>query len=68
MDYTQFRDSLGLLGREDSFISRIFHIIDLEKVGYITEEDYLKYIRTILHGSEFEQELLGWKIISGGKN
>lgn len=53
MDYTQFRDSLGLLGREDSFISRIFHIIDLEKVGYITEEDYLKYIRTILHGSEF---------------
>lgn len=29
MDYGQFRDSLGLLGREDSFISRIFHIIDL---------------------------------------
>lgn len=68
MDYTQFRDSLGLLGREDSFISRIFHIIDVDKLGYITEENYLKYISTVLHGSGFEQELLGWNIISGGKS
>jgi len=53
MGYAEFRDSLGLLGREDSFISRIFHIIDNEKVGTITQEDYLKYIRAILHGSQF---------------
>lgn len=53
MDYKNFRDSLGLLGREDSFISRIFHIIDGEHLGKINQEDYLKYIRTILHGSQF---------------
>jgi hypothetical protein len=54
MDYAQFRLSLGLLGREDSFINRIFQSIDHKKLGTISEEDYLKYILTILHGSQLE--------------
>ncbi len=36
MNYEEFRKGLGLLGREDSFISRIFHLIDDDGDGYIT--------------------------------
>lgn len=68
INYAEFRDSLGLLGREDSFIRRIFRLIDCEGEGEISEEDYLRYIHTVIHGSEFERQLFGWKIFSGGRD
>lgn len=34
----------------------------------ISEEDYLKYIYTVMHGSEFDRQLFGWKIFSGGRS
>jgi Ca2+-binding EF-hand superfamily protein len=37
MNYEQFRRGLGLLGREDSFICRIFNLIDEDGDGFITE-------------------------------
>ncbi len=35
MGYDEFRRGLGLLGREDSFICRIFNLIDEDGDGYI---------------------------------
>jgi len=37
MTYEDFRRGLGLLGREDSFICRIFNLVDKDRDGKITE-------------------------------
>lgn len=52
MNYEQFRRGLGLLGREDSFICRIFNLIDHDGDGKITQNNYLNYLNIILKGSE----------------
>lgn len=51
VNYEQFRRGLGLLGREDSFICRIFNLIDDDGDGNITQDNYLKYLNIILKGS-----------------
>ena len=66
MDYTQFRRGLGLLGREDSFICRIFNLIDDDADGYITLHNYEHYLGVILRGSELEKARFGWMILTEG--
>jgi len=51
MNYIEFRRGLGLLGREESFLSRIFYILDRNDDGLLAFNDYLLYLDTILNGS-----------------
>lgn len=67
MDYEEFRRGLGLLGREDSFICRIFNLIDSDSDGFITEANYTDYLRVILKGSELEKSRFGWLILTEGR-
>ena len=67
MNYEEFRHSLGLLGREESFISRIFYLIDEDKDGYIDQQNFLNYLNIIVNGSAFEKARFGWMLLTGGK-
>ena len=67
MNYEEFRRGLGLLGREDSFICRIFNLIDHDNDGYITEDNYLHYLRVILRGNDLEKSRFGWLILTEGR-
>ena len=67
MNYEQFRRGLGLLGREDSFLCRIFNLIDSNGDGLITRENYLAYLSVILKGSEIEKARLGWLVLTEGR-
>lgn len=67
MSYEQFRRGLGLLGREDTFICRIFNLIDEDGDGKITEENYLNYLNIILKGTDLEKARFGWLILTENK-
>lgn len=67
MDYEQFRRGLGLLGREDSFICRIFNLIDHDNDGWITVDNYINYLSIILKGSDLEKSRFGWLILTENK-
>ncbi len=67
MDYYQFRKGLGLLGREESFLSRIFYILDQDEDGLLTFNDYLLYLDTILNGSEVQKARFSWMLLTRGK-
>ena len=67
MNYEEFRRGLGLLGRQDSFICRIFNLIDHDRDGYITQQNYLEYLWVILRGSELEKSRFGWLILTEGR-
>lgn len=67
MNYEQFRRGLGLLGREDTFVSRIFNLIDDDSDGKITENNYLKYLNIILKGNDLEKARFGWLILTENK-
>lgn len=64
MSYEQFRRGLGLLGREDSFICRIFNLIDHDNDGKITRNNYINYLSIILKGSDLEKARFGWLILT----
>ncbi len=64
MSYNEFRRGLGLLGREDSFICRIFNLIDKDNDGFITEENYIQYLNVILKGTQLEKAKFGWLILT----
>jgi hypothetical protein len=67
MNYTQFRKGLGLLGREESFLSRIFYILDQDDDGLLTFDDYLSYLDTILNGSDLHKARFSWLLLTQGK-
>lgn len=64
MNYEQFRRGLGLLGRQDSFICRIFNLIDEDGDGYITQQNFLEYLSIILRGSDLQKARFGWMILT----
>ena len=67
MDYSQFRKGLGLLGREESFLSRIFYILDRDDDGTLTFEDYMLYLDTIINGSDIQKARFSWMLLTQGK-
>lgn len=67
MNYQQFRRGLGLLGREESFICRLFNLIDEDSDGKITEVNYLNYLSIILKGNDLEKARFGWLILTENK-
>jgi Ca2+-binding EF-hand superfamily protein len=67
MDYNQFRKGLGLLGREESFLSRIFYILDQDEDGSLTFEDYMLYLDTIMNGTETQKARFSWMLLTQGK-
>ncbi len=64
MSYNEFRRGLGLLGREDSFICRIFNLIGKDNDGFITEDNYIQYLNVILKGTQLEKAKFGWLILT----
>lgn len=67
MTYQQFRRGLGLLGRQDSFVCRLFNLIDDDADGMISQDNYLKYLGVILKGNQLEKARFGWMILTENK-
>ena len=57
MSLKQYRDSLGLIGMQSlSFLAdRMFQVMDTDKNGWISLEEYLTYIDTMMYGEEKEK-------------
>lgn len=67
MNYNQFRKGLGLLGREESFLTRLFYILDQDEDGSLTFDDYLMYLDTIMNGTEIQKARFSWLLLTQGK-
>lgn len=63
-----FKDSLGVMGRDNSLIERIYALIDEERRGFAEFEDFLRYLSVLLNGSKMDKARLSFKILSNGKN
>lgn len=57
MSLKQYRDSLGLIGMQSlSFLAdRMFQVMDNDKNGWISLDEYLSYIDTMMYGNEEEK-------------
>lgn len=61
-----FKNSLGIMGRDSSLIERIYRLIDEEQRGWADFEGFLRYLSVLLNGSKTEKAMLSFKILSNG--
>ena len=70
MNIKQYRDSLGLIGMQSlSFLAdRMFSVMDKDKNGYISLDEYLSYIDVMMYGSDDEKHRQSFQLLdmSGG--
>lgn len=62
-----FKDSLGIMGRDNSLVERIYFLMDEKHVGIAYFEDFLRYLSVLLNGTKTEKAMLSFKILSNGK-
>ena len=70
MSLKQYRDSLGLIGMQSlSFLAdRMFQVMDTDKNGWISLEEYLTYIDTMMYGEEKEKLYQSFQLLDQRQN
>ncbi|KAL4472082.1 hypothetical protein ABPG72_001080 [Tetrahymena utriculariae] len=62
-----FKDNLGIMGKDNNFVDRIFKLMDENGTEKAVFEDYLRYLSQLLNGNQNEKAKLSFKILSNGK-